>query len=397
MQKLLFSGLSFFCLITLTFAQTNSNLQSFMLQGKISGEDSGLLQLQYAKGSTWLKDTASIHKGEFVFKGEISEPTRARLLGKNRQEAYLYLEPGILKVSLFSGKFPDFKMTGSKTQEEQYELDRLGQSSNIQIDEQRAKIMLIRDSISKIQDKEKISRLEKVVEETVSQIYRLRDVKNAIDMEFVRSHPKSYVSPEVLRTFDLNEIISLDSLKTVFSKLDQAIQNSRVGNEIKKSITKKENSYKGAFAPEFKAIDMNGATISYSDFKGKNIVVMDFWASWCGPCRKEFPHLKKLYEKYHSKGLEIIAVSTDWKKEAWISAIKEDSTENWHHVPVAARYAEGPAFLTADDIYSNYFVQAIPVQLLIDKDGKIVGRWGGYSEENQRELEDKLDELFRKN
>jgi len=111
-----------------------------------------------------------------------------------------------------------------------------------------------------------------------------------------------------------------------------------------------------------------------------------------------FPHLKNVFKKYHSKGFEIIAVSKDINKKAWLSAIKQDSTEIWHHVPVAEKFAYSQLTkYTKDDIYQNYFVQGIPLQLLIDRDGKIIGRWGGYSSENEKELDEKLAELFKEN
>ncbi|HEY5592177.1 MAG TPA: TlpA disulfide reductase family protein [Paludibacter sp.] len=146
-------------------------------------------------------------------------------------------------------------------------------------------------------------------------------------------------------------------------------------------------------APDFKAIDvLTNRPVTYFEFKGKNVVLIDFWASWCGPCRMAFPHLKDVYKKYHSKGFEIIAASCDVDKKAWLSAIKQDSTEIWHQVHYTySRIAK----YTKDDIYQNYFVQGIPLQLLVNRDGKIIGRWVGYSSENEKELEEKLAELFK--
>jgi thiol-disulfide isomerase/thioredoxin len=125
--------------------------------------------------------------------------------------------------------------------------------------------------------------------------------------------------------------------------------------------------------------------------------LLDFWASWCVPCRQSLPHLKGVFRKYHSKGLEIIGVSTDFNRKAWISAVNHDSINIWHHVPVADKYAEGPSKITKDDIYENYFVQAIPLTILIDKNGKIIGRWLGSGTDNEKELDKKLAEIFTGN
>jgi thiol-disulfide isomerase/thioredoxin len=191
-----------------------------------------------------------------------------------------------------------------------------------------------------------------------------------------------------------NEVISLDSLKNIFSRLDDAIQQSIYGKSISDVIRKKENILIGSNAPDFKATDLNLQTITLSQFKGKSVVLLDFWASWCVPCRESVPHLKKLYERYHSKGLEIIAVSQDYERKPWIDAVEQDSTGMWYHIPVAEKWPCRPSLLTNDDIYQNYFVQAIPATIIVDKEGKIVYRHVGYSEESEEELNKQVAELF---
>jgi peroxiredoxin len=174
-----------------------------------------------------------------------------------------------------------------------------------------------------------------------------------------------------------------------------AIRNSRYGKDIGEHIRKKGNTQIGMSAPDFKATDINQQTITLNQFKNKNVVLLDFWASTCVPCRKNIPFLKEIYYKYHSKGLEIVAVTVDEDRNAWLSAIKHDSTEMWFHIPVAEQYAKGPDFVTNDDIDKNYFIQGIPVTMLIDKYGKIAGRWDGETLDNNELLENKLNSLLR--
>jgi peroxiredoxin len=194
---------------------------------------------------------------------------------------------------------------------------------------------------------------------------------------------------------EANEVITLDSTKSIFNQLDESIQKSQIGNYIKDDIRKKENIRIGMLAPDFKAVDINQQIVTLTQFKNKNIVLLDFWASWCVPCQQEIPFLKDLYKKYHSQGLEIVAVSDDEDRNKWLSAIKRDTTEMWFHIPIAEKYSLGPNYYTNDDICSNYFVQSIPVTMLIDKDGKIVGRWVGQSKDNNEQLENKLETLLR--
>ena len=218
---------------------------------------------------------------------------------------------------------------------------------------------------------------------------------NSTQLRYVLDHPKSDISAFYLGLLESKEVMSLDALKVIFNNLDISIQNSKYGKVIQENIRNKAKNSVGSIAPDFKATDiLTGKPVTCSEYKGKNVVLINFWASWCGPSRMAFSHLKDLYKKYHQDGFEIIAVSVDWNKKSWTNAIRQDCTEDWRHIPVAESYADGSAFYTNDDIKQNYFVQGIPVQLLIDKDGLIVGRWSAYNIENVKNLDQKLAKLF---
>ena len=135
----------------------------------------------------------------------------------------------------------------------------------------------------------------------------------------------------------------------------------------------------GAVAPEFSMNDTEGKAIALSSLKGK-VVLVDFWASWCGPCRQENPNVVKVYQKYHSKGFEILGVSLDQRKEDWLKAVKDDNL-TWIHVSDLQYWQNAAARL--------YGVNAIPQSFLLDKDGKIIAK--GLRGE---QLEKKLAELF---
>jgi thiol-disulfide isomerase/thioredoxin len=122
----------------------------------------------------------------------------------------------------------------------------------------------------------------------------------------------------------------------------------------------------GDVAGNFTSIDINGKTLKLSNYKGK-YVLLDFWASWCVPCRKGSPHLIKLYHKYQAKGFDVIGISDDDTRQSqWRTAVKQDSTGLWHHI------LRGKAV----DLHQLYDIQSLPTKILIDPTGKIIGRYG---------------------
>jgi thiol-disulfide isomerase/thioredoxin len=115
----------------------------------------------------------------------------------------------------------------------------------------------------------------------------------------------------------------------------------------------------GASVPDIKLRDITGKEVSLASLQGK-VVVLDFWASWCGPCRRSIPAIKEIYKKYKDKGLEVFAVSVDTDKNEWLKAIKDDAT-TWVHV-IDEKYA----------VARSWKVQYIPNTFLLDKSGKVV-------------------------
>ena len=161
-----------------------------------------------------------------------------------------------------------------------------------------------------------------------------------------------------------------------------------MGKYIESIILKKEGSFIGSRAKEFAAKDVNGRTIMFPIPSENKIILLDFWASWCTPCRQEFPHLKELYKKYHSKGFEIFGVSIDLNKNSWQKAIIEDSIGSWKQLLGAVDFKKP----NPDDLINKFEVLAVPKQYLINAKGIIIGKWEGQSQQNEEEL----DKLLKK-
>jgi thiol-disulfide isomerase/thioredoxin len=174
-----------------------------------------------------------------------------------------------------------------------------------------------------------------------------------------------------------NKNADFQKIIDTYQGLDASLKTSAKGNEIlvqiesiQKILEAQKRTEIGAIAPEFSAPTPEGKILGLNDIKGK-VTLIDFWAAWCGPCRRENPNIVKVYEKYHDKGLEIIGVSLDGNtrqtdpKAVWIKAIEDDKL-TWHQVS-NLNYFNGP-------IAKMYNIQSIPSSFILDAEGKIIAK-----------------------
>lgn len=393
MRISLTSFLSFLILVSSCTSHSVKNSNEFTLQGEINGQDSGIIVLSYPRDKTSIHDTSKIENGKFLFMGKISEPTQAILSDKNDiNRVFVFLEPRRMKIFLSKDKYEECKMTGSKTQNESDLLNKIEKPFYERILALRDQKNKINDSIKNTKDDSAKILLEKKAEEIDRLWSQTRKRIDSIEIKFVLQNPKSFLTIFKLPWLGNREVISLDSTKSIFNGLANSLKESSYGKNLIEDIRKKENILVGAQAPDFKATDLNQQTLTLSQFKGESFVLLDFWASWCVPCRESLPHLRTIYNKYHSKGFDIIAVSTDESRKAWIEAVKQYSTGMWYHILIAEKWPNGP--ITNDDIFQNYYNTAIPEQILIDKNGKIIYRHVGYSKESEESLDRLLFKIF---
>lgn len=392
MKPTLSAFLAFTLLLNSCTSQSDKKFKKFTLQGEISSQDSGILVLSYWSDKARIHDTTKIKDGRFIFTGKISEPTSALMIGRNDSDrVFIYIEPGKMKISLTKGEFEECKMTGSKTQNESDLLNKMEKPFYDRISILRDQNNIINDSIknsknasSKMSFENKAKEIDKLWSQTRKKI-------DSIQIKYVMENPKSFLTVVYLQMLGGNEVISLDSTKSIFNRLDNSLKESSYGKNIIEDIRKKENVQIGAVVPDIKIIDIDNQTITLSQFRDKNIVLIDFWASWCVPCRVSLPHLKEIYSKYHPKGLEIIAIAwLDFNKETWTKAINQENIGMWHNVTTIFRNGEK----RNEDITDNFSVPAIPFTLLIDKTGRIIYRHVGYSKESEESLDRLLSQIF---
>ena len=207
---------------------------------------------------------------------------------------------------------------------------------------------------------------------------KMADLYYVEDLLFVKNNPSSFVSFYLTKKA-LGQEMNAAKAEPLFLLLDAAFQNSEQGKEVKEMIEIGKRSMVGVTAADFSQPDSTGKIIPLSSFRGKYVLV-DFWASWCGPCRAESPALVKAYNKYKTKNFEILSVSLDENRDRWLKAIKDDQY-TWPQVS-DLKQENAVAIL--------YGINSIPFSFLLDPNGKIIAR-------NLRgaELEKKLESIFQ--
>lgn len=189
-----------------------------------------------------------------------------------------------------------------------------------------------------------------------------RDKRLRMEMEFVRENPNSIVSASMLAVYSTT--FGKKNTVELFENFSNQNKNSKYGKKIARYIELNKEPKIGEQFADFTMTDENRELQKLSDIKGKTIL-LEFWSSWCGPCRKENPNLVKTYEKFQSKGFEIFAVSLDEDRDSWLEAIKKDSL-NWRHVSDLKGDANEASLV--------YGITGIPDNFLIAENGKIIGR-----------------------
>ncbi|MBO9155124.1 redoxin family protein [Chitinophaga sp. GCM10012297] len=381
-------------ILTLALGVNSYAQQNFTLDVQLKGQAGYKLNLSYIQHGQRKSDTAQIlPDGTYRFTGTIAEPVVAVLFNSNPAARFqmssggmfipgplleLVLEPGNIRVTGASDVSYLAAVKGGPLNKE---LSSLKTNENPLVKE---KWELTKKSaqVYREGDTALASKLR-------AKGNALQAKKDELRKSYIAKHPASFVSMYLLS--GLYESYTPEQFEQAFGKLSPAYKNSFYGKYAAGKIESAKATALGRVSPDFTKKDMNGQLFTLSSLKGKYVLV-DFWGSWCGPCRSSHPHMKSLYEKYKPKGLEIVGVAEEKSSDMtanennWKKAIQSDGIP-WVHV--MNNYGK-----ETNDLVQAYGVTGFPTKFLLDKEGKILFKLIGAGEEGDKELDAKLREIL---
>ncbi|WP_158640504.1 TlpA disulfide reductase family protein [Anseongella ginsenosidimutans] len=358
----------------LCFFGASAQEQEFTLRGELEGIQNNevYLLLRTETGTDTLARSA-VNGNSFELKGRLEEPALCLLSTGPAEGIRLFMENTEMTIT---GKLPDTEITGSKSHEQ---LEKMATLSP-RLTEIQQKLGAISQAYREAASSNDTARGEDLLEQATSLIADREAARQDYEdrlTEYIRTQPATFATPYIiLSTFHRPDP---NAFLPAFEKFPPEVQNSMLGKVLKARLDELAPTAVGKKAPEITGKTPEGEEISLSGMKGK-ITLIDFWASWCGPCRRENPNVVRLYEKYHAKGFNILGVSLDKDAASWKQAIAADGLE-WSHVSDLKEWDS--------ELIKPYAVSAIPHTVLIDENGIIIA-----ANLRGKALEDKLAEVL---
>ena len=298
-------------------------------------------------------DTIPVSNGKFEFQGTVLEPDINFLYIEGVQgNVGFIIEPGTIKVKLNKGDLGSSEFKGTESNDSyllyKNETKSLVNSLN-EIATEYERVIALGDDL--------------LANDLAEQHNELRKKVKEYEIKFIQTHINSFFSALFLEKYLSAKDLDTEIAKIYYDNLDDKIKNTRTGNNIYNLINvSKKKIEVGLQAPRFEGPDPSGNILKMNDLLGK-VTILDFWASWCRPCRVENPNFVRIYNKFQSKGLKIIGVSLDRDKNNWIRAISDDGLV-WSQISNLKFWN--------DPIAKLYNVSFIPQTFILDEDGKIL-------------------------
>jgi peroxiredoxin len=312
----------------------------YEVTGKIEGSDGEMFILQrLVNGRPVSVDSARSVKGVFVLnKGSVEFPEMVNLLvPEKKQNVMFFIENTRIQVEGSIDSLQMARITGSRTHDE---------------------LMEYRASLRPMDEK----RVRLTNEFQAASAALMNEVKET-QISFIREHPGSFTVPQLLRS--LYDDITAEGVGEIISRMDSAVKTTPMMKEVISKMNADLAVSVGRKAPDFTLNDLNNVPLTLSSLKGHKLLLLDFWAAWCKPCRVENPNIVRIFREFHSRGFDILGISLDRKKEDWKNAIMADRL-TWKHVS-DLKYFSGP-------VAKLYNVTTIPASFLLDENGVIIAK-----------------------
>ena len=351
--------------------------KKYTISGTInpSENNSKIFIIEYSNEVKIIRDSTTIKNGKFEFKGNIKEPDFLTLTLDKSGESFglpFVLEEGKIVIVFDKENIEKSKISGTSNNNiyQQYIKDYRIISTKIRQFE--------KDNNDKrqtaIKNKDTLA-----LNNVMDKYWLIQNEFFTLRKKFIDNNPRTFVSLILIKNSIGYPSFDIEELNKNYESIDKSLLETKLAKKIKKSIDAYYATSIGQPAPEFEGISPKGRTISLKKSLGK-VTILDFWASWCGPCREENPTLVALYKELHEKGLNIISISEDIDDLKWKQAIEEDGLI-WNHVSNLTT--------TKNSIKEQYNVREIPVIYILDEKGIIIAK-------NLRgeELKAKIKELF---
>lgn len=364
-----------------TIAQGND----FTVKGQLSGCGDGRMMIMYRDPRTndrIVRDSTEYHDGSFTYTASIPGNDAVLLVFNRMQNGAPVMAPP-LRIFIKNGDM--ISVSGSC---DSFEFaDVKGNIYNDQFNELKA---LVREDRSVMMQKMQALRQSGRQPEGQEQLQALSEAINDKQIAFVKAHP-DYMVSSMLLALELNT--TPQQAMQLYVAFTPEVKKGQYGRMLQQRFEEEKRSGEGAGASTFVKKDMTGKPVDLAAFKGR-YVLLDFWGSWCGPCRTGNPHLKELYAKYKGKGLEIIGIANENGsdlaacKASWIKAVKEDGLP-WIQVL-------NNEDRERTDVREMYNVTAFPTKILVDPNGRIIGRYTGTPQlaGQKDDLAEKLKEVL---
>jgi peroxiredoxin len=342
----------------------------YTLQGEVAAPDGTKVYLM-SYGDAPKKDSTTVQNGRFAFKGRVAEPTWSALrLPAMKRYVGLFVENHPLTVQMPADAQAATVVKGSPIQDEYLTYEKQWRA----ITQKAGPIYEMLKQATPAGAKEATPEARK---ESEVGFAALEAESKVLAEAYVQSHPNSVVSASVIQ-WRFVDFPNYDEVTKLYKQLGPVAKASVPGRAVNKFMTTWDKTGLGS-KPDFAQADVNGKQVKLSDLRGKYVLV-DFWASWCAPCRAENPNVKAMYSKYHDQGFEVLGVSLDGKKEPWLKAIETDGL-TWTQLSDLQGWKNAVAL--------EYGIAAVPQNFLVDPQGKVIAK-------NLRgeELQTKLAQLF---